>query len=123
MEERPRRCGVLTPKLGRVLVTAELCNTKETGSKYTTRNSELMEEGLVWSEQGNFKVYHPVPRHFCGGLGAKPPDRPQAVALRSAFPFPAFCHWAFALDGVFSSGSGTLPDQRLLRPTKVTTWQ
>jgi hypothetical protein len=41
-----------------------------TGSKYTTRSSELMEEDSVWSEQGNFKVYHPVPRLFCGGLGA-----------------------------------------------------
>jgi hypothetical protein len=41
-----------------------------TGSKDTTRSSELMEEGSVRSEQGNFKVYHPVPRLFCGGLGA-----------------------------------------------------
>jgi hypothetical protein len=41
-----------------------------TGSKHTTHSSGLMEEGSVRSEQGNFKVYHPVPRLFCGGLGA-----------------------------------------------------
>jgi hypothetical protein len=41
-----------------------------TGSKDTTRSSELMEGGSVRPEQGNFKVYHPVPRHFYGGLGA-----------------------------------------------------